>query len=140
MQLAAHSGPQSVPELCTKAVMPSGRVLMLEVDSSTLAHSISPHQPRNRNIALVAVAGSMTGMTTCKNYAGEEVFADPGDVPGVGVVFPRETGRQQPYVVVKFVCGFNRGEKDEYHRVNGDEHGQDQRGADKQQRARVPFS
>ena len=67
IQLAAHIGPQSVPKLCTKAVTPSGSVLREDEESSTLDQSISPHQPRKRNMAFVAVAGSIMGMTTRVN-------------------------------------------------------------------------
>ena len=60
---AAQSGPQSVPALCTNAVIPSGSVFMLDVESSTDAHSISPHAPRKIKIALVIVAGRTIGRT-----------------------------------------------------------------------------
>ena len=67
IQIAAHNGPQFVPELCTNAVIPSGKVFNAEVDNSTDAQSISPHHARNVKIAFVAVAGSIIGRTIVKN-------------------------------------------------------------------------
>ena len=40
---------------------------MLDVDRSTDAHSISPHQLKKQKIAFVAVAGSIIGITTFRN-------------------------------------------------------------------------
>ena len=61
MQIAAHIGPQFVPNCAEKDTMPIGIVFIVDDANSTVAQSNSPHQETKIKIALVATAGSISG-------------------------------------------------------------------------------